>query len=70
MEDVMKELLMLRGFPEVYHLIKVTLTISVTSATAKRSFSVLKKVKNIHESHHGAGKTDSSCSVICRKRTV
>ena len=53
MEDVMKELLMLCCFPEVYHLIK---TIPVTSATAKRSFSVLKKVKTCH---HGARKTDS-----------
>ena len=45
MEDVMKELLMLHGFPEVYRLIKVALTIPVTSATAERSFSVLKRIK-------------------------
>lgn len=46
MEDVVKELLLLQnGFPEVYHLITVALTIPVTSATAERSFSVLKRVK-------------------------
>ena len=46
MEDVMNELLLLqRGFPEVYHLIKVAMTIPVTSATAERSFSVLKRIK-------------------------
>ena len=39
----MKELLTLQdGFPEVYSLIKVAMTIPVTSATAERSFSVLK----------------------------
>ena len=46
MEDIMKELLLLQhGFPEVYHLIKVAMTIPVTSATAERSFSVLKRIK-------------------------
>ena len=45
-EDVMKELLTLQdGFPEVYSLIKVAMTIPVTSATAERSFSVLKRTK-------------------------
>ena len=42
----MKELHLLQhGFPEVYHLIKVAMTIPVTSATAERSFSVLKRIK-------------------------
>ena len=46
MEGVMKELLTLQhGFPEVYHLIMVALTIPVTSASAERSFSVLKRIK-------------------------
>ena len=46
MEDIMKELLPLQhGFPEVYHLIKVAMTIPVTSATEERSFSVLKRIK-------------------------
>ena len=47
MEDIIKELLHLQhGFPEVYHLIKVVaMTIPVTSATAERSFSVLKRIK-------------------------
>ena len=46
MEDIIKELLHLQhGFPEVYHLIKVAMTIPVTSATAERSFSVLKHIK-------------------------
>ena len=32
-------------FTEVYHLIKVAMTIPVTSATAEHSFSVLKRIK-------------------------
>ena len=46
MEDIIKELLHLQhGFPEVYHLIKVAMTIPVTSASAERYFSVLKRIK-------------------------
>ena len=44
-EDVMKELPMQHGFPEVYHLIKIALTIPETSVTSERSFSVLKRIK-------------------------
>ena len=44
MEDIMKELLLQHDFPEVYHLIKVAMTIPVTSATAERSLS-LKRIE-------------------------
>ena len=57
MEDIMKELLPLQhGFPEVYHLIKVAMTIPVTSATAERSFSALKRIKTYLRAIMGQGR--------------
>jgi hypothetical protein len=55
LEDTIKELVLLQhGFPEVYHLIKVAMTIPVTSATAERSFC-FKAHKDVSESYHGTG---------------
>ena len=63
MEDIKELLHLQQGFPEVYNLIEVAMIIPVTSATAERSFSVLKRI-DILESYNGTGKTYTSCSTI------
>ena len=58
---------MQQAFPDLLHLICIALTVPVTSASAERSFSALKRIPSIHR---GSRTPLSHCHSFYRTRTL